>query len=68
MTAEESKSPSPSSSFGWLTKFMAYRCEHCPLCKYAREKPDTPVGKIMQWHGKWCPFWKSREKVYGSGS
>ena len=34
-------------------------CENCPLCKYARNNPDTRIGKIMEWHGKWCPAWQA---------
>ena len=48
-----------------LKKFMAARCEHCPLCRYAREKPETLVGRVMHWHGKYCPFWKAWQEVYG---
>ena len=47
------------------TRIMAKRCESCPLCKRARENPDTRFGKIMAWHGTWCPFWQARERVYG---
>jgi len=49
-----------------IQKFMALRCEYCPLCKYARGNPDTTIGKIMLWHGKWCPVWKAWEKEYGA--
>lgn len=63
---EEQNSEKPRREFSWMTRFMAARCEHCILCKYAREKPDTWFGKFMQWHGTWCPFWKAREKVYGA--
>ena len=34
-------------------------CENCPLCKDARNNPETPIGKIMEWHGKWCPAWQA---------
>lgn len=57
-------SEQPPGEFSALTKFMAHRCEDCILCKYARERPDTFFGKIMHWHGSWCPFWKARQKVY----
>jgi len=23
------------------------------------------LGKVMRWHGSWCPAWKAWEKVYG---
>ncbi len=44
---------------------MANRCEHCILCKYAREKPNTAISRMMHLHGKWCPFWKAHLKIYG---
>ena len=46
---------------GVIKKFMAVRCENCPLCKRARENPDTMFGKVMSFHGKFCPFWRSYE-------
>lgn len=52
---------------GAIKKFMATRCENCPLCKRARENPDTLFGKLMALHGKFCPFWRAREEIYGSG-
>jgi hypothetical protein len=46
---------------GAIKHFMAVRCENCPLCKRARENPDTLFGKVMAFHGKFCPFWRSYE-------
>lgn len=51
---------------GFLTKFMAARCEWCPPCRYARNHPENWFGRLMAWHGKWCPFWKAWDKVYGN--
>lgn len=51
-----------------LKKYMALRCEHCPLCIYARKNPETMAGKVIHWHGKWCPFWKAWEDEYGKKS
>jgi len=48
-----------------LEKLMAKRCEHCPLCNHARKNPETAFGKLMHWHGKWCPFWRAWQKEYG---
>ena len=53
---------------GTLKRIMAARCEHCPLCRYARKHEDTTVGRMIQWHGKFCPFWKAWQEVYGSGA
>jgi hypothetical protein len=49
-----------------IQKLMAKRCEHCPLCNYARENPDALIGKMVSFHGKFCPFWKAWQKEYGS--
>ncbi len=49
---------------GAIKTFMAARCENCPLCKRARENPNTLFGKLMALHGKFCPFWRSHEQVY----
>jgi len=48
-----------------LEKLMALRCEKCPLCRQARKNPETVFGRIMHWHGTWCPFWRAWEKEYG---
>ena len=48
-----------------LMNFMAKRCDNCPLCRKARENPDTLFGKAMHLHGKLCPFWRSWERKYG---
>ena len=50
---------------GLLKRFMAARCEHCPACSYARNHPENWFGRFMTWHGKWCPFWKAWQKIYG---
>lgn len=52
---------------GPITRFLAWRCENCPICRYARENPDTLISKIIHLHGKFCPFWRARERVYGKG-
>ena len=54
-----------TEEFSAMTKFMAKRCDDCKLCNHARENPDTMFGKVMHWHGTWCPVWKARQKVYG---
>lgn len=30
-------------------------CNGCRFCQYARQNPETLIGRIMPWHGKWCP-------------
>lgn len=50
---------------GRVIRLMAARCEHCPLCRHARNNPDSTVGKLVAFHGRFCPFWRSWQKVYG---
>lgn len=42
---------------------LAKICDNCPLCNYARNKPETVVGRIMEWHGKFCPAWKAQAEL-----
>jgi hypothetical protein len=51
-----------------IKKFMAKRCENCPLCRRARERPASLLGKLMTLHGKFCPFWRAWQKEYGPSS
>jgi hypothetical protein len=46
-----------------FTRLMGKVCDNCPLCKYARENPDAAFGKVMEWHGKWCPAWKAQKEI-----
>ncbi|MEW6618888.1 MAG: hypothetical protein AB1422_06015 [bacterium] len=46
-------------------KIMAVGCRVCPLCWYARKHPKNWLGRLMQWHGKWCPVWNAHEEFYG---
>ncbi|MBN2497254.1 MAG: hypothetical protein JXR96_21860 [Deltaproteobacteria bacterium] len=50
---------------GAIKDFMARRCDKCPICRYAREHPDRLVSKAVAFHGKFCPFWRAWEQVYG---
>ena len=47
-----------------LSKIMAVTCEYCPLCRIARARPESAFGRIMHWHGRWCPAWKAHEAFY----
>ena len=38
-------------------------CDNCPLCNYARINPETSFGKLMSWHGKYCPAWKAQQQL-----
>ena len=50
-----------------LKRVMAKRCDICPPCRYARAKPDTKVGKVISFHGKYCPFWKAWQELFETG-
>lgn len=45
---------------------LARHCENCPACKFARRRPDHWFGRLVLWHGTWCPCWKAWEDVYGT--
>jgi len=46
-----------------FTRFLGETCDNCKLCQYARKNPDTLFGKIMAWHGEWCPVWKAQKEL-----
>jgi len=46
-----------------LAEFLGKACDRCVLCRFARENPKTITGRIMVWHGKWCPAWKAQQKI-----
>jgi hypothetical protein len=46
-----------------FTRFLGERCDTCTLCTYARQNPHTLIGKIMAWHGRWCPAWKAQQQL-----
>lgn len=44
-------------------RFLGKTCDGCRLCRYARDNPSTMFGRIMAWHGTWCPAWKAQQKL-----
>lgn len=46
-----------------FARFLGTVCDECKLCRYARENPQTLVGKVMEWHGRWCPAWKAQKEI-----
>jgi hypothetical protein len=46
-----------------LQRIMGKMCDTCPICTYARNNPETLMGRIWEWHGKWCPFWKAQKEL-----
>lgn len=49
-----------------LVRLMAQRCEKCALCRHARENPESLVARLVRFHGRFCPFWRAHERVYGN--
>jgi hypothetical protein len=51
---------------GFHQRIMASVCHHCPLCKHARNNPESMLGKILHHkiHADHCPFWKAEKTVY----
>ncbi len=46
-----------------IERFLGEACDGCRLCRYSRDNPATMIGKIMAWHGKWCPAWKAWQQI-----
>ncbi len=46
-----------------FTRYLGQKCDECGFCRYARETPATLVGRIMEWHGRWCPAWKAQKQI-----
>ncbi len=46
-----------------IERLFGKACDGCRLCVYARDNPATIIGKIMAWHGKWCPAWKAQQEI-----
>lgn len=46
-----------------IQRFMGKMCDDCRLCQYARTNPETLFGRIMAWHGKWCPAWRAQKEL-----
>jgi hypothetical protein len=50
---------------GKVKEFMAKRCDVCPMCNWARANPEHKIAKAIAFHGKFCPFWRAWEEIYG---
>ncbi|MCF8011805.1 MAG: hypothetical protein K9L17_06480 [Clostridiales bacterium] len=37
-------------------------CSNCKLRNLAEKKPGSLIGKLWQWHTKWCPGWKAYQR------
>jgi hypothetical protein len=46
-----------------LQRALGTLCDRCPLCKKARREPETLLGRVMAWHGRFCPAWKAQERL-----
>ena len=49
-----------------IKRIMAKRCDLCPLCTWARANPENKISRVVQLHGKFCPFWRAWQDVYGN--
>lgn len=51
---------------GMFKKLRALACHHCPMCRHARNNPDSTIGKILHHplHADHCPMWKAEKEVY----
>ncbi len=56
---------SPEKEHNIIVRLLAWRCEKCPICSYARSNPESLAAKVVRFHGKFCPMWRAHEKVYG---
>lgn len=52
---------------GTFKKIRATICHNCPLCKHARNNPESKIGKMLhsKLHSENCPMWKAEKEVYG---
>ena len=46
-----------------LQRTMGKICDNCPLCNHARKNPETRFGRLMAWHGNYCPAWKAQQEL-----
>ena len=51
------------NDIGTFKKIRATICHNCPMCKHARENPQSIIGKILhhQLHAEHCPMWKAEQ-------
>ncbi len=47
-------------------RVMGHTCHHCPICSYARKKPESKIGKVLHHpaHANNCPAWKSEKEMF----
>ncbi|MBP1727463.1 MAG: hypothetical protein H6Q51_2761 [Deltaproteobacteria bacterium] len=43
-----------------LQRALGTLCQRCPLCEKARSEPESTLGRLMAWHGRFCPAWKAQ--------
>jgi hypothetical protein len=37
-------------------------CVNCPVCNSARKNPQSLFSRIVRWHQRWCPGYKSYQR------
>jgi hypothetical protein len=47
------------------TRILGTACRLCPLCRAARRRPASLVGRILAHplHADHCPFWKAERAL-----
>ena len=67
MDSNERKNNMQADDIGRFKKIRAAICHNCPMCKHARENPQSMIGKVLhhKLHADHCPMWKAEQEVYG---
>ncbi len=49
-----------------VRRALAAACHWCPVCRRARNRPESLVGRILHHplHADHCPFWKAERALY----
>jgi len=65
MTVEEKDAGGPRKEAGLKKRVQAIACHYCPLCRQARKKPDSRLGRFMHGHhAENCPVWQAHQELY----
>jgi hypothetical protein len=50
---------------GLATRMLGTICRWCPMCRAARRRPESLVGRILAHplHADHCPFWKAERAL-----
>jgi len=50
---------------GRVTRLLGRICSHCPICRHARARPESLIGRVLHHplHADHCPFWKAEKAL-----